>query len=245
MIEEESKNNNIILDIPKFHCDKPLGDHIPEPLPSQNFFMTFIGKPRSGKTSTAIALLSQTNNKRKGTKAIYRGVFDNIIVVCPATSLSSLRNNIFEDLDQNKIFHDLDLDNLDRIYQMIQQYRDDDEQTLLYIDDMASSLKDKQLLKLFNKLICNRRHLKVSCIFISQYLNSIPLSNRKLISHIFLWKCNNKKEYTNIYEELMPMERNTFEQLIKFSFRDSHDFLFMDVDNGVFYRNFNKLNISS
>jgi hypothetical protein len=242
MITEET--NKLILDIPKFKCDNALGD-IPKPLPSQNFFMCFVGKPRSGKTSTAISLISQKKNKKKQTQSIYRGVFDNIIVVCPKTSLSSLKKNVFKDLDDDKIFYDLDLDNLTEIYDKIKGYRDNDEQTLLYIDDMASSLKDTSLLKLFNKLICNRRHLKVSCMFITQYLNSIPLSNRKLISHIFLWKCNNKKEYINIYEELMPMDKDVFEQVVKYSFQEPHDFLFMDVDNAIFYKNFNKLIISS
>lgn len=241
MITEEK--NKLVLDIPKFKCDNVLGD-IPEPLPNKNFFMCFVGKPRSGKTSTAISLLSQKKNKKKKTKSIYRGVFDNILVVCPKNSLLSLKKNVFETLDDDKIFYDLNYETLENIYEKINNYRDNDEQTLLYIDDMASSLKNNDLLQLFNKLICNRRHLKLSCMFITQYLNSIPLSNRKLISHIFLWKCNNKKEYKNIYEELMPMDKYLFDDIVNYTFEKPHDFLFMDVDNNIFYKNFNKLIIS-
>lgn len=238
----ESKTN-LKLDIPEFKCDEPLGN-IPHPLPNTNFYMCFVGPPRSGKTSTAISLLSQKNNNKKKTKSIYRGVFDNIIVVAPKTSLSSLKTNIFDDLDEEKVFHDLNIDTMDQIDALISNYRQEDEQTLLYIDDMASALKDITLLKYFNKLISNRRHLKLSIMLITQFLKSIPLSNRRLISHVFLWKCNNKKEYANIYEELIPIDKEDFFKISKYVYDKKHNFLFMDVDNSYFYKNFNRLSIN-
>ena len=234
--------NDINLTIPQFKCDSILDEDIPKPLPSQSFYMVFIGSPRSGKTSTAISLLSTKNNNKQNKKRIYRGVFDNIIVVAPKNSLRSLKKNIFENLDEDKIYNELDYENLDDIYNKILQYREDEENnTLLYIDDMASSLKDVELLGFFNKIICNRRHLRLSIMLISQYLNSIPLSNRKLISHIFLFKCNNKREYESIYNELIPTNKKQFEEITKYCFNNKHNFIFIDVDNGVFHKKFNKL----
>ena len=161
--------NDIVLTLPKFNCDTPLGD-IPTPLPSQYFYMAFSAPPRSGKTSTAISLLTTKTNKKSGKRKIYRGVFDNIIVVAPKNSLKSLKNSPFDDLDQDKVYNELDYDTLEKIYNKILGYRDEDENTLLYIDDMANRLKDHHLLEFFNMLVCNRRHLKVSIMTIFKFL---------------------------------------------------------------------------
>ena len=106
---------------------------------------------------------------------------------------------------------------------------------------MANRLKEHHLLEFFNMLVCNRRHLKVSIMILTQYLNSIPLSNRRLISHCFLWKSNNKKEYESIFNELIPMSKKEFEEICRYSFKKKHDFLFLDCDECKMYRNFNLL----
>ena len=232
--------NDIVLTLPKFNCDTPLGD-IPTPLPSQYFYMAFSAPPRSGKTSTAISLLTTKTNKKSGKRKIYRGVFDNIIVVAPKNSLKSLKKSPFDELDEDKIYNELDYESLEEIYSKILEYHDEDENTLLYIDDMASRLKDHQLLDFFNMMVCNRRHLKLSIMILTQYLNSIPLSNRRLLSHCFLWKSNNKKEYDSIYNELIPMSKKEFEQICRYCFKKKHDFIFMDCDECKLYRNFNLL----
>jgi len=233
-------DNNINLTIPKFTVDNSLGD-IPTPFPKQSFYMVFSGPPRSGKTSLAVSLLTTKNNQKSCKKSIYRNVFDNIIVIMPRNSLKSLKNSPFDGLDDDKVYHELDFETLETIYNKIHEYRENDEQTLLFIDDMASSLKDNELLKYFNNMISNRRHLKLSVMMLTQYLNSIPLSNRRLISHIFCWRCSNKKEYKAIYEELIPSDKGQFEDIVKYCFKNPHDNLMIDTNNGKYYRNFNEL----
>ena len=78
-------------------------------------------------------------------------------------------------------------------------------------------------------------------MILTQYLNSIPLSNRRLLSHCFLWKSNNKKEYDSIYNELIPMNRKQFEEICRYCFKKKHDHIFLDCDEGKLYRNFNLL----
>jgi len=232
--------NNIKLTIPTFLCDKALGD-IPQPFPSQNFFMVFSAPPRSGKTSLSISLLTTKNNKKSGKKSIYRNVFDNIIVVMPKNSMKSLKTNPFENLDDDKVYHDLDYETLENIYGQILDYASEDEQTLLFLDDVATSLKDNEILKFLNTMVCNRRHLKLSIMLLTQYLNSIPLLLRKNISHLSLFKLGNKKEYKSVYEELIPSDKTQFEQIVKYAFQKPHDNLFLDILNNKYYRNFNLL----
>lgn len=235
--------SNLIINVPEFKCDTLLDNNIPEPLPNTNFFMAAIGPPRSGKTSLCVSLLSQKNNRKKGIKRIYRGVFDNIICVCPPQSISSLRNNIFDDLEDSKRFDDLSVDTLSQIDAQLDQYKEEGEQTLLYVDDMATALKNKAVMETFNRFICNRRHLNLSVMLISQYLNSIPLKTRKLISHLVMFKTNNNKEYKSIYEELISISKDNFQRISRHVFRNPHDYMFIDVDYNTIYNGFNRIEI--
>ena len=73
-------------------------------------------------------------------------------------------------------------------------YAQEEEDTLLLIDDYASELKNNCLLKLLNSLVNNRRHLRLSIWMGVQTYKSIPLSNRKTINVLVLFKCMNKEQ---------------------------------------------------
>ena len=86
----------------------------------------------------------------------------------PMHSFTSMaeESNPFLDLDENKIYHDFNIDVLDSIYNQILGYAAEKENTLLIIDDYASQMKDANLLRLLLMMINNRRHLFAS-IFVS------------------------------------------------------------------------------
>ena len=104
-IEEfKTKCDSSQLDRHSLVCDSDLKG-IPYPLPGNDgghFAMIISGKPKSGKSTLALGLLTT-----KGKKRVYRGKFDNIIIFVPKHSLSSLKDNPFEDLDASKQFHEL------------------------------------------------------------------------------------------------------------------------------------------
>ena len=139
------------MPLPKLICDKDLCD-IPPPLPGSDgvhFCLIISGKPASGKSSLAISLLTAKKDKR-----IYRGRFDHIITFVPSHSLKSLKENPFEDLDESKQNQELNEDNLQKAYELIQKYSNEDESTLLYLDDMASDLKQNlKVQELFNRIV--------------------------------------------------------------------------------------------
>ena len=68
--------------------------------------------------------------------------------------------NPFIALDNEKIFHEFKYDILEQIYNQIMQYAENEEDTLLLIDDYASELKNGDVLKLLNTLVNNGRHLR-------------------------------------------------------------------------------------
>ena len=95
---------------------------------------------------------------------------------------------------------ELDWSTLDSIHQRAQASSDEEEFTLLVIDDEAAALKDRDIQRLMKLLIYNRWHLRLlSIIMLVQSYNTIPLPVRKTISHFAMLKFRNKKEYAAIF----------------------------------------------
>ena len=143
------------LKAPHFIIDHNI-KHVEKPFPSVASYIVFVGKSRSGKSSLITSLLK---NRR-----LYRNAFHNVIIVIPKHSFHSMseRDNPFLTLDKEKIYHEFNIGILETIYFQIMEYAENEEDTLLLIDDFASELKNGDVLKLLNTLVNNRRHLRLS-----------------------------------------------------------------------------------
>jgi hypothetical protein len=221
----------IVLCPPKMVCDKPISKHIPEPLPNTAHYMVSCGPPRSGKTSTLLAMLTQT------TPPIYKKAFHNLMVIMPKSSRASLKLDPFASLDERKVFTELTVEGLDKVHKICEGYMKEGKQSLLYVDDMASSLKNTECLQAWNKLINNRRHLRLSVWCIVQTYKSIPISNRKTITHLLVFKPNNRSEGESITEELVMMPVSQWDSYVTYAFGEGkpHSFLFLDVEKQAVY----------
>jgi len=232
----EIQNNDIQLSIPKFTCDTTLGDHIKEPLPKTSFFMIISGKPASGKTSLAVSLLTSKAKNR-----VYRKCFDHIIIFMPKHSLNSMKKNPFKGLPKDQKFTKLTANNLMTVKKMVKDWSDDDERTLIFVDDMTAYLKDNSLVKLWLDLVNNRRHYHISLMMMVQNYKTVPLHLRKVASHLIFYKSQNKAEIESIRQECVYRDKNDFNKILKFTWRKKHDFLLCNMLTGELYRNFNKL----
>ena len=194
-------------------------------------------KSRSGKSSLITSLLT---NRR-----VYRNAFHNVIIVIPRHSFHSMdpKHNPFLLLDEEKIYHEFNYEILDHIYNQIMMYSELEEDTLLLIDDYASELKNGDVLKLLNTLVNNRRHLRLSIWMSVQTYKSIPLSNRKTINMLVLFKCMNKAEIKAIWEEMTFLPKEVFFELLHYVFKKQFDYLVLDRDNNEYYRKFNKIEV--
>jgi len=223
---------------PHFIVDYEVKD-VEKPFPSVASYMVFCGKSRSGKSSLITSILT---NRR-----IYRNAFHNVIICIPKHSFSSMseKDNPFLALDQEKVYHDFNYDVLENIYNQIIAYASEEEDTLLLIDDYASELKNRDLLKLLNSLVNNRRHLRLSIWMSVQTYKSIPLSNRKTINVLVLFKCSNKAEIKAIWEEMTFLSKDVFFDLLMYVFKKPYDYIVIDRDKNEYYRKFNKIEIYS
>lgn len=202
----------------------------PPPWDNYNFFYIIIGTPGSGKTSLWINMLLERNG-------LLNRKFDKVIIFSP--SLGTVDKQI--DLPPEQIHDTLDFDELEKI---IEEIKLTDDKVLIILDDVAAAFKKNQ--KEFLKLVYNRRHIGggVSLIVISQVFNKIVSEVRKACSGLFWFSTTNKHEINSVFEELANVSKSEFENILRFSWRSKHDFIYISTENGRYYRNFNELKIS-
>tara|TARA_R100000541_G_scaffold11969_5_gene20238 strand:+ start:1208 stop:1975 length:768 start_codon:yes stop_codon:yes gene_type:complete len=239
-ITEKLPDKKIALKKFNFSCDD-IDPSIPAPLPqSQNWFMLICGKPGSGKTSLILNLICKRGK-------LYNKKYDRIYLFSP--SLGTMKGNPFEDLPEEQKFQELDKDIIEEV---LLDISDSGEKVLLIIDDCVNDLqKDMKLQRLMCKVLMNRRHLcgeggSVSVMITTQVYNKVPAPIRKTASHIFIYHTKNKKELETMFDELVLIPKKDYYDLLKYTFKKNHDFLYIDVNkqfDKMFHRNFNQLEI--
>ena len=156
---------------------------------------------------------------------------------------------INDDDDNNNNYSDM----LDKIYDETQIYIENNYDKLqqekylyplviLIFDDMWKYLKNNNILSQMAK---NGRHLRL-CIFIAwQYFMDLWIDVRANLSHIILFSSIGEKKLKDIYEEkIISSDINNFDKFLDIynaATDKKYDFLFVDVFNNKFYKNFNYL----
>jgi hypothetical protein len=224
----------------KMKCDERIAEGIPAPLPSHSFCMCICGVPGSGKTVFINSLVGA--KKRKGIPQGYKRVFHHVIICSP--SRSSLVNDIYKDLDENKKHDQFDDDFLDFLTEFTDESSEEEETTLCILDDVASQLKRSQSIqRRLAYLIQNRRHRYLSFMISVQYYKNLPLPIRSALTHLVLFRPANKKELDHVSDELLPIPKSQVNDLISFIYDAKHNFMYVDMSlrdssKYEFYKNF-------
>lgn len=234
------KTEKIDLHPPEFLCDYPLTEHLKK-YPQFSYMNVFnttaiLARPGGGKTSTLISLLAQ-----KGKDRIYNKVFDFVYVIMPTQSRNSLKKNIFEKHTEDRLFDELTLENLQKIYDAIEENSLNKKTSLVIYDDVGASLKNNDIQFLLKKMSFNRRHLKLVQIFLIQSWLSTPLSIRKLISNLIIFKPN-KIEWEKVVEETIEQEKDIALGLLDL-YKKPHDYLFINITNQKIFYNQDEVEI--
>jgi hypothetical protein len=237
---ELKRNDKLDLEIPEFTCDhNPLGEHLNAYPMLSNLngykFTGIIGRPGQGKTSLMVSFLTG-----KGKNKVFRKVFHHVLLVMPSTSRGSLKKNIFEKHSPDKMFEELDLPTIESIYDKLLKASEKGEKSLLILDDVGASLKDKEIQTILRKIIYNRRHLKVHIVLLLQSYLSCPKEIRKLYSNIFLYKPS-KVEFENLFNELFETKKDLAIDILNFAFDKPHDFMMLNVESQQMYRGFDEI----
>ena len=126
---------------------------------------------------------------------------------------------------------------------------DSDEETeiqynCIVIDDYADILKDKPILIQLNKMLIKARHLCTSFIFTLQSFYYFPKILRKQLTYVTIFKPKNTEEFYSITKELFNMTQNDALRIYNFVFHEPYAHIDIDLVNNIYYKNFNKLQLT-
>jgi len=126
---------------------------------------------------------------------------------------------------------------------------DSDEETeiqynCIVIDDYADILKDKPILIQLNKMLIKARHLCTSFIFTLQSFYYFPKILRKQLTYVTIFKPKNREEFYSITKELFNMNQNDALRIYNFVFSEPYAHIDIDLVNNIYYKNFNKLQLT-
>jgi hypothetical protein len=180
----------------------------------------------------------------KKDKKVFRKCFDHILLVMPTSSRESMKQNIFKDHDEEKMYDELDLESISSIHSKLLLSTAEKENTLLILDDVGASLKNKEIQKVMRLIIYNRRHLKVHIVMLLQSFISCPKEIRKLFTNIFMFKPS-KVEFENLFLELFETEKENALKIMKLVYDKPHQYLMMNVENQKLYKGFDEIIINN
>ena len=133
------------------------------------------GSGGSGKTSLLLNMFK--------TKQLYRKKFHNIYYICPSVSFLSVKDHPFA--EHENLHHQLSYSILEDIYNELVDIKETEKKpvySLIIIDDMASSLKDPEILKILSRMIIKARHINCCFFFTLQSYYYFPKILRKQIT---------------------------------------------------------------
>jgi len=228
MIIKEIKNDKYKITPYKMSNDE-LIPVLDPPFNYYNFFYIINGGPGSGKTNLLLNLLT-----KKG--KFFNKKFDRVYIFSP--SLKTVTRAI--NLPEERIFDVFDLEALQMIIDLENEEQEKNK-CLIIFDDMISNFKKN--IKTMLKLIYNRRHIGggFSVIITSQVFNKIPSEIRKACNLLICFKTTNKKEKESIYNDFVNISKDEYEKILDYCWKNKHDFLMIDCNDGTFYNGFNRL----
>lgn len=179
--------------------------------------MIAIAKPGSGKTTFLLSLLEDC----------YAKVFHNVYVVMKRQSRESIQGDLFERVD--KVYDELDFTTMNSLMENIKDNASSKETTLVYMDDVQQSLKEKEVEKLLGEMFANRRHLRLTIWIAVQNFKSIPVQIRNNTSTFLVFSTVGKQEKEAFFEQIATVSKPEFEMLDKL-YKKPYDFLLYDVN---------------
>jgi len=197
---------------------------------SQCNFTILAGKMGQGKTSLFISMM------RKGGPLYH--CYNNIYTIIPEVSLHSIakKDNIFlNNLEEDSLYHEYNTDVLEELYQKLEGHANENEYSMLCIDDMGPLFRRKDTLVLLNKIITKMRHLKTTVILLCQNIYQLPKLLREIATNLITYNLG-KSQMAKIFEEFYNYKDTQFRQIMKL-YKNPHDWLLLNLKfNRLFYK---------
>jgi len=247
MINEIDVKDHAIIEPYKFSCDDVIDKNIPQPLAGSeegHFKYLITGKSGSGKTSLVKGLIESKKSN------IYHRKFNNVFIISPSIHTQTKKPK----LPKNRFY--TSLSDLPEILNRIQTEDDLEGRTLIIFDDVANELKQSSpLMTQVKAVLFNNRHLgrplldengkqlesgAVSSMWLVQKYTSAPTWLRSQITHHIIFPPTSKKEIDSIYIDLIHIDRDLYEEILKRVKKKPYNFLFINANKSRMYNGFSK-----
>ena len=208
----------------KMNCNNVISKKLTEfPMTNEAFstssFNIIVGKPGQGKTSLMTCFV----------KTLFKKVFETIYIFMPEGSRASIENDVFgKHLPPEQVFTDLTVENITQLYQDLQKNAKEGWYSLVIIDDLQTSLKDKEILNILKRVITKTRHLRTTVFLLQQNYIACDKSLRELASNIIIYNLG-KSQLSRIFDEVLQMDKAKYEKLIDLCFIEPHDWLLINL----------------
>ena len=221
----------------KMNCDKVIHKKLQDfPMTndawSTNNFTVIVGKMGQGKTSLLTNLVKNVFNK----------CFENIYLIMPENSRTSIENDIFtKHLPSDQLYDTLTELGLTEIYERLQESSKEKENSMLIIDDFQAQLKEPAIIKVLQKIITKMRHLRCTIFLLQQNFQALQKPLRELVSNLIIFNVG-KSQLEKIFQEIVQMDKEKYEKLIQISFVEPHDWILINFHRSKkIYRMFDEI----
>ena len=158
----------------------------------------------------------------------------------PQTSRNSLKPNIFEVLPDDQVFEELNLENIQYVYEQLKENSEKKMKSLIIMDDVQKALKRNDVINEFKNIVANQRHLKVVNIILLQNYFALDNKVREIVNNVIFFKMD-KKQTEKIFEEVAEMPKEIFEQVIKIVFDEPHNWCLINQRYKRVYKMFDEI----
>ena len=215
-------------------------------LPNSPAFMYIVGRPGSGKSLMLESLFSKQYCIGKGKQT----AFDRIFYFTPKTSEGSYEKSFVQDLDRDRIYNELNVDNFLDVIEEVEDLnpeglRDkwgrkvEPKYSCIIFDDMISELSSSRIKPIIGKIGKNFRHLRLLIIIVSQNYILLPKTIRDNVSHLIQYNTSNKLEKERLmFEYFGEFSRKEFEVFWEYCFREKYSFIIANRRSDTYHVNF-------
>jgi len=188
--------------------------------------------------------------KKNGIRQSYKKCFDKILICSPTLGQGkSMKKDPFTDVSPDRKWKVFNLQVMDEIFKTLEANREEDEHSVLILDDIGSQLRksagaEKQLVSLLQ----NRRHMFCSVFILVQKFKDLAMGIRNNLSHFATFRPKNQKEMEAICEETMPFNKKNYQQIMNYVFDNTDMFSFLMIDMSLkqtnkfrYFKKFNEI----
>ena len=231
-----------ILDKPNLKKVKMLVDKVIDekilkyPMPADVFsktsFNIILGKMGSGKTSLITNFV----------KTIFKKAFEHIYVFIPTGSRRSIENDIFgKQLPPDDLYDTLTEEGLDEVIEKLEENSENEENSLLIIDDFQAALKQPDIQMRLQKIVTRMRHMRCSIFILQQNFQKLPKFLRELVTNVITFNIG-KSQLNKLFDETVQIDKDKYQALVDLAFKEKNDYIIINVNgNRNIYKGFDRI----